>query len=90
MNVQYHPDIFQKLKKVDVRIRKGFREKIKIFKRNPLDPQLHNHELKKEYQGLRSINITADYRAIYVEMGKGEHAVAYFTYFGTHEELYGV
>lgn len=88
MNVKLDPDFFKKLKKLDVRIRKSFREKIAIFVKNPLDPQLNNHKLQKPYEGLRSIDITNDYRAIYEEMTVREEIVAYFVLLGTHKELY--
>jgi len=88
MNVKLDPDFFKKLKTVDVKIRKSFRERIVIFAKNPLDLQLNNHELRKPYEGLRSIDITNDYRAIYEEMTVGKETVAYFSLLGTHDELY--
>ena len=89
MKVKLDPDVLKKLKKLDVRIRKRFRERILLFSKNPNDPQLNNHPLKKEYQGLKSIDITNDYRAIYEEATVGEDTIAYFSLLGTHKELYG-
>lgn len=88
MNVRLDPDLLKKLKKLDIRIRKSFRAKIIIFQKNPNEPQLNNHALRKPYKGLRSINITYDYRAIYEESIIEEEIVAYFSLIGTHEELY--
>jgi addiction module RelE/StbE family toxin len=91
MKVQYDPDIFQRLKTVDVRIRKRFQEQIALFKRNPHDPHLNNHALKDAYKGYWSIDITNDYRAIYEEVStddKGGDTLAYFFLLGTHKELY--
>ena len=88
MNAKLDPDIFKKLKKLDVKIRNGFKERVLIFQKNPNDPRLHNHKLRKPYKGLRSIDITNDYRAIYEEMQMGEETVAYFSLLGTHDELY--
>ena len=88
MRRRYDPSFIKALKKVDVRIRKSFREKVTIFAKNPLDPELNNHELRKPYEGLRSIDITNDYRAIYEEVTVEGEAVAYFSLLGTHEELY--
>jgi len=68
MIIQYDPAFIKKLKTVNVRIRKGFKERIELFKRNPDNSQLNNHALKEEYEGLRSIDITNDYRAIYEEV----------------------
>lgn len=89
MNVVYDPDFLEKLKKVDVRIRKSIKEKILLFSNSPNDPQLDNHPLQEKYQGYKSIDITFDYRAIYKEVQIGGEIVAYFVVLGTHKELYG-
>ena len=88
MKIQYDPDFIKKLKKTDVRIRRTFEQKLAIFLKNPFDSQLNNHELHDEYIGLRSIDITADYRAIYEEIKTDDEKIAYFTILGTHKELY--
>ena len=89
MKKQLSPLFFEKLKKVDVRIRKSFEEKIVVFEKNPFDPRLNNHPLQEPYEGLRSIDITSDYRAVYEEVTSGRETVAYFSLLGTHRELYG-
>lgn len=88
MIIKYSPTFFRTLKKVDVRIRKSFKEKILIFSKNPKDLVLDNHLLKEPYQGFRSIDVTADWRAIYQEKNEEKETVAYFITLGTHSELY--
>jgi addiction module RelE/StbE family toxin len=88
MNVELDPDLVKHLKKFDVIIRKSFKERVIKFSKNPQDPQLNNHPLKKQWQGYRSIDITADWRAIYKEIQEGQKTVAYFVTIGTHKELY--
>lgn len=88
MIIKYSPTFFRTLKKVNVRIRKSFKEKILIFSKNPKDLALNNHLLKEPYQGLRSIDITADWRAIYEQKIERKETVAYFITLGTHNELY--
>lgn len=88
MNIVYDPAFYKKLKKVDARIRTSVKERIQLFSSNPTDPQLNNHPLKASYCRYRSIDITADYRAIYKEVKIGDEIVAYFVALGTHEELY--
>lgn len=88
MIIKYSPSFLKIFKKVDVRIRKSFKQKILLFSKNPNDPQLNNHPLKKEWQGHRSIEINADYRAIYEEKSAAEAEVAYFVTLGTHDQLY--
>lgn len=90
MKIFYDPTFYKKLKTVDIRIRKSLKESIFIFSKNPHDPQLHNHSLTKNYTGYRSINVTADYRAIYKEVSRGDEVIAYFIAFGTHQELYEI
>lgn len=89
MIIKYDPLFIEKYKKLDVRIRKALKEKIAIFQQNPFDLQLDNHQLEDEYEGYRSIDITADYRAIYEEINEPEEVTAYFVAIGTHSELYG-
>lgn len=88
MNVKLSPDFLKKLKKSNVKIRKSFKEQILLFSRNPQDLRLDNHPLKKEWQGYKSIDITADWRAIYLEVQIGKESVAYFVALGTHNQLY--
>ena len=89
MKKQSSPLFFEKLRKVDVRIRKSFYEKIVVFEKNHLESSLNNHALRDQYEGFRSIDITNDYRAIFEEVPSGTETIAYFILFGTHDELYG-
>lgn len=89
MKVVYESTFHDKLKKVNVRIRKSVKEKILIFSKKPHDPRLNNHPLEREYEGLRSINITAVWRAVYEEVHEGnQEPIAYFITLGTHKQLY--
>lgn len=89
MKVQYAPAFIDKLKKLNVRIKKSFKIKIQIFSKDPQNPELNNHSLHEPHQGLRSIDITADYRAIYEEIiEEGSGTIAYFTQIDTHKGLY--
>lgn len=88
MNIIYDPAFIKSLKKVNVIIRKSFKNRIVLFSKDPHNPQLDNHALREKYQGYRSIASTADYRAIYKERHEGEEIVAYFTALGTHKQLY--
>ena len=88
MKIQYDPDFLKKLKKVDVRIRRSFEQRLRIFLKDPDNPELKNHSLREPYLGYRSIDITSDYRAFYEEVVTEEEEIAYFSALGTHEELY--
>jgi addiction module RelE/StbE family toxin len=89
MRVQYSTEFYNLYKKADVRIRGAMDRKIKIFQKDHLNSALNNHELRDEYQGYRSIDVTNDYRAIYEEVKSGNEMIAYFFLLGTHQELYG-
>lgn len=88
MKIVYDPQFHRRLKKLNVRIRKSFKEKILIFSKNPQDPQLNNHPLERVFEGYRSIDITADWRAVYKERAVSGEMIAYFEDIGTHDQLY--
>lgn len=89
MNLVYDSDFLKKLKKVDVKVRKSFKRSISLFNEDPTDPRLNNHRLRDKYLGHRSIDVNANWRAIYKETKIGGDEVAYFVAIGTHKELYG-
>ena len=88
MNVKYSPLFLSTSKKLNAKIRKSLKEKLAIFIKDPQDVQLDNHELKNQWVGHNSIDITADYRAIYKVIYYGNETVAYFVAIGTHKQLY--
>ncbi|MBI4100106.1 type II toxin-antitoxin system mRNA interferase toxin, RelE/StbE family, partial [Candidatus Microgenomates bacterium] len=88
MTVRFDPGFLNKLKKSDVRIRKSFKQKLAVFIKDPQNPQLNNHPLKRNYLGYRSIDITSNWRAIFSEKKENGSIVAFFVGIGTHEELY--
>jgi addiction module RelE/StbE family toxin len=75
-------------KQANVRIRKFVDEALRRFAKNPTEWGLNNHLLVEEWSGYRSIDVTADYRAIYKEVREGKELTAYFIALGTHDELY--
>ena len=89
MIVKYTDSFLKQLKKTNVRIRKAFKQRLLLFVENPNDLELNNHPLREPYLGYRSIDITADYRAIYKEIVQEDDTYIYFTSFGTHTQLYG-
>lgn len=88
MKIVYDPAFLEKLKKVDVRVRKSAKERLLLFSKNPHDPQLDNHPLREQYLGYRSIDITADCRALYKERYIEEEIVAQFVILGAHKDLF--
>ena len=88
MKIQFSSYFRRKIKKEDVRIQKSFKVALSLFMSNPSDPTLDNHPLKDPWKGCRSIDITADYRAVYEEINEGDEVIAHFIAIGTHQELY--
>lgn len=82
------PKFRRKYLKANVRIRNKVDECIRIFVKNPNDPFLNNHKLRREWVGHRSIDITSDWRVIYKEIIIGDQIIAYFVDIGIHKELY--
>ena len=68
MKVNYTKTFAKHYDKADAKIQKAFKERIKLFQKDPLNPLLRNHLLKGNYKGYRSINITGDWRALYSEI----------------------
>lgn len=66
------------------KIRSAFDERLELFLLDPFHPLLNNHALTGKYKGMRSINVTGDWRAIYSE---NKEAVI-FELLGTHSQLY--
>lgn len=88
MKIQLSFYFHRKIKKEDIRIQKSFKEALRLFMLNPFDPQLDNHPLKDSWEGCRSIDITADRRAIYEEINEDNDVIAHFITIGTHQQLY--
>lgn len=88
MTVYFTARFYREYKKANVRVRHRVDKRLGLFKKNPNDPELNNHPLKRNWSGYRSITITADWRAIYEEVEEAGEIVAYFAALGTHSQLY--
>ncbi|MDD5731376.1 MAG: type II toxin-antitoxin system mRNA interferase toxin, RelE/StbE family [Patescibacteria group bacterium] len=71
-------------KKCPQEIKDRFIERLEIFKSDKYDPILKNHSLSGKLNGLRSINVSGNYRAIFEE--KSDDII--FIAIGTHSQLY--
>ncbi|MEI9914401.1 MAG: type II toxin-antitoxin system mRNA interferase toxin, RelE/StbE family [Candidatus Saccharibacteria bacterium] len=85
MTIAYSKAFIKQAKKLSPELRKRLQARIVVFTVNPLDPILRNHSLKGKYKEYRSIDITGDVRALYLQ--KQEEAI--FDAVGTHSQLYG-
>ena len=85
MTISYSKDFIIQAKKLSPKLRQRLQARIVSFSDNPLHPLLRNHALKGRYKQYRSIDITGDVRALYLQ--KENEAV--FDVIGTHSQLYG-
>jgi len=79
----------RQLRKAPVKIKVAFRKRVALFIQHQQHPLLNNHALIGKLGGLRSINVTGDWRAIYsIEMKKNGDCYIVFEMLGTHSQLY--
>jgi addiction module RelE/StbE family toxin len=85
MRIFFHRSLKKRYKKMPIKIRRKAEERILLFADNPSNSILNNHPLTGDRNGQWSINITGDWRAIYVFKNKNE---VVFIDIDTHSNLY--
>jgi addiction module RelE/StbE family toxin len=86
MHIYFHKHFEKMFQKCTPVVQKKFRERIAVFLDDPFSEELRNHALRGKYEGLRSINITGDIRAVY-DPTDAEHVR--FVAIGSHAQLHG-
>lgn len=86
--VRYSRGFEKELRKSPIKVIKAFKKRRELFLINPTHPQLHNHALSGKYKGMKSINVTGDWRAFYVEHKHNNKPVIEFVAIGTHSQLF--
>jgi addiction module RelE/StbE family toxin len=84
MNISFSRQFVKQLQKADRLVRACVVERIELFSEHPTHTLLRNHALKGTYKEYRSIDITDDYRALYLV--RTDEVV--FDMLGTHSQLY--
>jgi mRNA interferase YafQ len=85
MTISYSKNFIKQAKKLSPKLRQKLQESLHKFTENPLHPDLRNHQLKGKYKEYRSIDVTGDIRALYLQ----RENEAVFDALGTHSQLYG-
>lgn len=85
MKIKFHKSFKKKYKKVPIKIQYQFNGRLFIFKNEPFNPILNNHPLSGSRHGQWTINITGDWRAVYIFHEKG---AVVFIDLNTHGNLY--
>lgn len=77
--------LYQKLDK-DMQDKIDF--KIRLFSENPFLKELNNHALQWILKWKRSINVTGDFRLIFIELSPWNYEIIEFIDMWTHSRLY--
>ena len=85
MTISYSKNFLKQAKKLSPKLRQKLQNSLRKFVSNPLHPDIRNHQLKGKYKEYRSIDVTGDVRALYLQ--REDEAV--FDAVGTHSQLYG-
>ncbi len=84
MDIILHHSFSKQLKKLPHKIQGQFFKRAKLLSVDQFNPLLNNHSVSKVFPNRRSINVTGDYRALFVVSDD----VCMFTDIGTHAQLY--
>ena len=84
MEIRYSQKFKKRFKKLPKFAQEKFEERLKLYLIEPNHPILHNHKLAGKYHRHRSINITGDYRLIFI---RRENTLD-LEFIGTHSQLY--
>ncbi len=84
MNIFYSKKFDKMFKKCPQEIKNKFIERLELLNEDKYSPILNNHALSGKLKGLRSVNISGDYRVIIKEKTDGILLIA----IGTHSQLY--
>ena len=84
MKIDYSRSFKKDYKKLALKLRNQFRERLALFRENPFNPLLNNHSVHHPYDGCQSINISGDVRALFEIKNNN----ALFIRVGSHSELY--
>ena len=85
MRVKFHRSFKKQYKKIPVKVRRKFDERLLLFEKEPLHPILNNHSLSGDRVGQWTINVTGDWRAVYIFLEKNTIS---FIEINTHSNLY--
>lgn len=85
MKVSYSKNFLKQYSKLNPNMQIKVDKKILLWQSNPINPLLKNHSLLGKLAHYRSINISGDYRALYIQHDNE----VIFDAVGTHSQLYG-
>lgn len=82
----YYSSVFKKqYKKLPLKTREQFKTRLILFVEDQNNPRLRIHKLQGEYNGLWSMNVSGNIRAVFDKLYDG---AVMFEAIGSHSELY--
>lgn len=85
LTVYYHKKFKRDYKRMPVRIRELFKERLALFREQPFHPLLKNHPLQRELKDYWAFSVTGDIRVIYEYLDKNNIALIRI---GSHNQVY--
>ncbi|MBL7045789.1 MAG: type II toxin-antitoxin system mRNA interferase toxin, RelE/StbE family [Parcubacteria group bacterium] len=85
MRIVFQKSFEKQYIKLPKKIREQFETRLILLINDRNSPNLHIHKLKGTYDGLWSLNITGDIRAVF---DKSHESTITFVAIGSHSELY--
>ena len=85
MKIEFHRHFIRCYKKAPFKVRRQFEKRLSFFEKELFHPLLNNHPLTGDKKGQWSINVTGDWRAIYIFKDKN---TVVFIDIDTHSNLY--
>ena len=85
MKIIFQKSFEKQYKKLPKKIREQFNMRLALFLNDQQDSLLNVHMLKGEHEGLLSLNVTGDIRAVFDTQHKN---IIIFVAIGSHSELY--
>jgi len=85
MRMIFYRNFEKKFIRIPSEIRWKFKQRRNLFLESPFNPLLHNHPLTGDRKGEWSMNITGDWRVIYIWRDEN---TAIFLDIDTHSNLY--
>ena len=84
MEIIFHKQFKKSFNRLPLKIQEQFYNRLELFEKETNNMILNNHSVDKAFRNCRSINVSGDYRAIFIE----ESNLMIFVKIGTHSELY--
>lgn len=84
MHIIFHRNFKRQYQKLPKKVQLQFAIRLELMIENSQNPILHIHQLRGEDQKYTSMNVTADYRALFTQTTK---QITFYK-IGSHSELY--